>query len=146
MVKLLKEQGVFHFFQPASREVIAAKRLSSETEVCLKQNIFHNTLPTIEPTIHSFVACVYENKWWLGMVQCFNEVEGDYDIKFMHLHGPSETCLWPQKEDQCPVPAAHLLCIVNPPETTSQLGCSYKIDSVSRKEINKAWNIFKDLF
>lgn len=71
----IKGTGSFHFFQPASREVIAAKRLSSDTEVCLKQNIFHNTLPTVEPNIHSFVACVYENKWWLGMVQCFNEVE-----------------------------------------------------------------------
>lgn len=137
----IKGTRSFHFFQPATGEVITAKRLSSDTDVCLKQNIFKNTLPTLEPNIHSFVACVYENNWWIGMIQCFNEVEGDYDVKFMHPHGPSETFFWPQKEDQCPVPAAHLLCIVNPPETTS-LGRSYKIDSVSRKEIDKAWNIF----
>lgn len=80
---------------------------------------------------------------WYSVSMRLNEI---MTSKFMHPHGPSETFFWPQNEDQCPVPAALLLCIVNPPETTSQLGRSYKIDSVSREEVNKAWNIFKDLF
>lgn len=144
MGETIKGTRNFHFFRPVSGEVITAKRLSSDPEICLKQNIFKNTLPTIEPNIHSFLACVYENNWWIGMVQCFNEVEGDYNIKFMHPHGPSETFFWPQKEDQCPVPVAHFLCNVNPPEKASQVGRSYKIDSISRKEIRKAWNILKN--
>lgn len=133
----------FHYFQPATSEEITAKRVSSDSDICLRQNIFRKTAPAVEPNLHSFVACVYESNWWIGMVQCINEEEGDYDVLFMHPYGPAETFFWPQKEDKCPVPPAHLLCLIKPPEVTSQLGRSYKIDSDSRKEINKAWNNFK---
>lgn len=134
----------FHYFKPASHEVITAKRVSSDSEILLKQNIFM-TIPAVKPNLNSFVACVYEQNWWIGMVHGFNEEEGDYDILFMHPHGPAETFFWPQKEDRCPVPPAHLLCVIDPPEVASQFGRSYKIDAYSRKEIIKRWNNFNAL-
>ncbi|GBM10571.1 hypothetical protein AVEN_142769-1 [Araneus ventricosus] len=67
-------------------------------------------LQRLEPSLHNYVACVYEESWWFELVSELNK-EGYYIIAFMHPHGPSETFYWPERQDECPVPSQHVLCV-----------------------------------
>ena len=40
--------------------------------------------------IGSFVACTYDEKWWLGMVTQDSDKFGDHNINCMHLSGPGK--------------------------------------------------------
>ncbi|GBN69707.1 hypothetical protein AVEN_136802-1 [Araneus ventricosus] len=87
-----------------------------------------------EPSLHNYVACVYEENWWIGLVSEFKE--GDYAIAFMHPHRPSETFYWPERQDECPIPSQHILCVIETPEITSHTGRLYKIGATSKKKID----------
>ena len=49
-----------------------------------------------------------------GLGRCFLYLEehDDYEVLFMHPHGPSRHIKWPQQQDICWVPQAHMLCSV----------------------------------
>ena len=47
--------------------------------------------------IGSFVACTYDEKWWLGMVAQASDEFGDHNINCMHLSGPGKQFHWPAK-------------------------------------------------
>ena len=55
-----------------------------------------NTLQT-----GSFVACTYDEKWWLGMVAQVSDEFGDHNINSMHPSGPGKQFHWPTKVDNC---------------------------------------------
>ena len=122
------------------------KKISRDENICLKWNFISSPvdcLPNIQPQLHSCIACVYENCWWIGFIKNANSAEEDYDVQFMHPHEPAETFYWPQREDCCSVPPNHILCIVSTPEIVTQMGRSYKIDEHSQNLISKNWDIFK---
>ena len=62
----------------------------------------------------------------------------------MHPHGPSETFYWPKRQHECPIPAQRILCMLDTPEKTSQLGRFYRIELTFKKKIDKIWNIFNE--
>ncbi|GBL74793.1 hypothetical protein AVEN_243649-1 [Araneus ventricosus] len=101
-------------------------------------------LQRLEPSHHNYVACVYEESWWIELVSELNKEEGDYTIAFMHPHGPSETFYWPERQNECPVPSQHILCVIETPEITSHTGRLYKIRTTSKKKIDDNWNTFKE--
>ncbi|GBM34350.1 hypothetical protein AVEN_116325-1 [Araneus ventricosus] len=100
-------------------------------------------LQRLEPSLHNYVACVYEESWWFELVSELNK-EGDNTIAFMHPHGPSETFYWPERQDECPVPSQHVLCVIETPEITSHTGRLHKIGATSKKKIYNSWNTFKE--
>ncbi|GBN75941.1 hypothetical protein AVEN_228390-1 [Araneus ventricosus] len=100
------------------------------------------TLQRLEPSLHNYVACVYEKNWWVGLVSELNK-EGD-TIAFIHPHGPSETFYWLERQDECPVPSQHILCVIETPEITTYTGRLYKIGATSKKKIYDRWNTFRE--
>ncbi|GBL78187.1 hypothetical protein AVEN_187136-1, partial [Araneus ventricosus] len=101
-------------------------------------------LQRLEPSLHNYVACVYEETWWIGLVSELNKGEGDDTIAFMHPHGPSETFYWSERQDECPVTSQHILCMIETSEITSHTGSLYKIGVTSKKKIDDSWNTFKE--
>ncbi|CAL1290691.1 unnamed protein product [Larinioides sclopetarius] len=99
----------FHFFfSPSSTSEITAKRTSLDPEIYIRWNFIKGAessalIQCSKPSLHNYVACVYEKNWWIGLVSKLNK-EGDYTITFMHPHRPSETFYWPERQDECPVP------------------------------------------
>ena len=61
----------------------------------------------------TYVACIYDNYWWIGNIRNVCEEEDDVEITFMHPHGPSESFKWPRREDNCCVPIIHIICIID---------------------------------
>ncbi|GBN06210.1 hypothetical protein AVEN_55012-1 [Araneus ventricosus] len=100
-------------------------------------------LQRLESSLHNYVACVYEENWWIELVSELNK-EADYTIAFMYPHGPSETFYWPERQDECPVPTQHILCVIETPELTSHTGRLYKIGATSKKKMDDSSNTFKE--
>ena len=49
----------------------------------------------------SYVACIYDAKWWVGLVEEVDKCNNNILVNFMHPFGPSKTFIWPQREDKC---------------------------------------------
>ena len=44
---------------------------------------------------------LYDGSLWIGMVDEISDEFGDYQVKFMHPHGPAKQFSWPAQEDAC---------------------------------------------
>ena len=42
-------------------------------------------------TPSSYISCVYNSLWWVGLVNKVDEELDDLDVQFMHPHGPRKT-------------------------------------------------------
>ena len=57
----------------------------------------------------SYVSCIYDTFWWIGIVNEVNVHQGDLKIEFLHTHGPRKTFSWPPVVNKCFVPVANIL-------------------------------------
>ena len=89
-----------HHFIPLSSSKIAHK-LSSEDESHAGTHDFN--LPTtfqlcdIRPM--TYVTCLYDSFWWVGLVTQVDVEQGDVKVQFMFLYGSGRTFDWPENED-----------------------------------------------
>ena len=109
-----------HHFVPQGGTKISHK-LCSEDESFAATFDFkipcHVLLSDVTPS--TYVTCVYNGFWWVGLVQQVNHDEGDVEIQFMHPPGPRKTFNWPRRTDQCPVPITNVICGIQVPKTHS---------------------------
>ena len=93
---------------PVAENTVAVKRCSDDNEYVLHQNLLHK--PTVvKVEISDFVACIYEQKWWIGIVTDIDSQQSDLQIKFMHPYGPARSFHWPRNDDVCWVPLTHVI-------------------------------------
>ena len=52
----------------------------------------------------SYVACHYDDHWWIGTIIEKCDGGGDIKVNFLHPFGPSKPFYWPAKQDHCWVP------------------------------------------
>ena len=115
-----------HHFIPLSSSKIAHK-LSSENESHDGTHDFN--LPTtfqlcdIRPM--TYVTCLYDSFWWVGLVTQVDVEQGDVKVQFKFPHEPHKTFNGPETEDSCYVPIKNILCQISIPTTTT--GRTYKI-------------------
>lgn len=109
----------------------------------LENTQLHFTI--MDPNIHSFVTCVCEHNWWIGIVRSLNEVEEDFDIKIMHPHGSSASFIGLKKKISALYQQHFFYALLIHLKQPLQLGWSYYIESTSWIEINKEFNIFINL-
>ena len=60
-------------------------------------------------TLGGYVAVVYDDKWWIGIVTEINLEEVDAEIKFLHPRGPSTYFNWPERDNYCFIPNISIL-------------------------------------
>ena len=53
-----------------------------------------------------YVTCIYDNYWWLALVEEINDAEKDVTCKFLKPHGPSENFYWPVRDDTVYIPVS----------------------------------------
>ena len=80
----------FHHFISLGDNKIGIKRVSWQDHYDLVFNFGpqHNI---IRPTPHSYVACLYDKNWWIGIVLSAHDDECDAEVQFMHPHGPARS-------------------------------------------------------
>ena len=75
-------------FIPMSLNILRVKLLSNsnkyEEECIIKENRHMKLSITIK--INNYVACVYDSKWWLGIVKDFSDEHSDYHVHFFFIH------------------------------------------------------------
>ena len=77
----------------------------------------------------TYVTCLCNLFWWVGMVTDIDAKQGDVNVNFMHPpHGPCKMFNWPQSGDACYVLMKNILCVISAPTTST--GRSYKIPDV----------------
>ena len=118
----------FHHFYPLAEKVVAYKRLSDETSA--GSHCFYVASPSYtlaDLPAMSYVACKYDEQWWVEVVLEADRASNDIKITFMHPHGPSDSFFWPSKDDVCWMQPSPVIFKLNPPTTSN--GRSYKIDT-----------------
>ena len=75
----------YHHFQPIRIGMIGFQMVSEDTDLS-NHNFFtrktHAPLPQAEASPQCYIGCVYDDEWWVGMVE---EVDGEkFKVKFMH--------------------------------------------------------------
>ena len=89
----------------------------------------------------SYVSCIYNTFWWVGIVTEVNIHESDLKIEFLHPHGPRKTFSWPSVADKCFVPALNILGIITAPTTIT--GRIYQIWDTDFEQSFKAYENHK---
>ena len=49
----------------------------------------------------SYVGCLYNQHWYIGLAQDLSAENNDVSVKFMHPKGPSKAFFWPKRDDTC---------------------------------------------
>ena len=87
-----------------------------------------------------YAACLYDGRWWVGCVRSVSDEHNDFEVVFMHPHGPASAFKWPQREDVCWVANEHILCKIQVPVTKT--GRSYVLSIEDLACINKQYLSF----
>lgn len=121
-IKAIPGTRGFHQFIPLSQNEIGTKRVSSDenyTSIFCFSGSSHAFLTMSELSINTYVACVYDNHWFFGIVEKLNHEEGDVTVNFLHPHGPATSFYWPPTErvDKCNVPLNNIMSVVSIPIT-----------------------------
>ena len=86
--------------------------------------------------IGNFVACTYDEKWWLEMVAQVSDEFGDHNINCMHPSGPGKQFHWPTKVDTCW--SSNILCVIEATVLSSSSLRKYIISENDYKKITEA--------
>ena len=101
----MKETRQLHKFQPQGKLLVynTSLQASPPTEGIIVKSISLSRVQIEDNTlqISSFVACTYDEKWWLGMVAQISYEFRDHNINFMHPSGPGKQFHWPTNVDTC---------------------------------------------
>ena len=97
----VKETRQLHKFQPQGKLLVynTSLQASPPTESIIVKSISLSRVQIEDNTLQigSFVACTYDEKWWLGMVAQISYEFGDHNINFMHPSGPGNNSIGLQK-------------------------------------------------
>ena len=99
----------------------------------LSPNVFH---------IGNYVACIYDQNWWIGVITDNSEEYDDYKVKFMHPCGPTKYFIWPAIDDLTWVPKDHILQSITAPTCISQRGNKYTITDADNAIVTKNFKVF----
>ena len=96
--------------------MIGAKRVTGDREFVLTFSFTASTadIPNIlDLKPGSFVALVYDNDKWLGVVCQIDMENRDVQMTFIHLHFPACSFEWATREDVCWMPGINVIVVVD---------------------------------
>ena len=102
----------------------------------MKNSVQSSQLPYLSVGDH--VACMYDEDWYIGVIQEVCEEEGDIKVRFMHPKGPGppeNSFYWPSTEDACYVPQNDIIGYISTPKSSSKCARKFKISSMEMKQI-----------
>ena len=143
--KTIKGTRQFHRFSPQANKTMLVYKTSEQTEDPQSVQMISDKSPTnehieiLEISVNSYVSCVYDGKWWVGLIGEISDEYGDYKVKFMHPNGPTRQYYWPEKEDTCWVAVEDMLCLIETPLLTSSSSRKYGITKQNEDAIIAAF-------
>ena len=136
-----------HFFEPTEPYKIRAKFVAVDPVFSVMHSFEHplqfiraDTIKSLKPM--DYITCIYDNFWWLALVEEINKEEKDVTCKFMTPHGLSEQFRWPNKDDFAYVPFTSILEKVSTPNIISSSGRNFSISSEDMTKTRQAFEKF----
>ena len=126
-----------HCFRVSNNE-LCMYRMSSDTLGITTKS----AAPTIV-RVGQYVAAMYDEDWYVGVIQEVCQDTSDAHIKFMHPKGPTRRLAWPKHVDECYVPMDHILCTIAVSSTSSSER-TYVLDESTYNKIVLAHREFCD--
>lgn len=123
-----------HSFVPMSQQKLKMKRISQDamfTEVSVhvgqpSTDSYHpNDSTNFQPG--KYIACIYDEDWFIGNIVERSEEHGDVYVKFMRRK--NNILSWPSDREQIPcwVPFQHVVCCIDVPEIYGRSARQYKL-------------------
>ena len=126
----------YHHFVPLSSSCIGTKRTSIDEEYASKFDFELEVEQTyVSPSLNSFMLCLYDGEYWIGLIEEFDSAQKDIKIKFMHPKCPARSYSWPERDDLCWVPEDNILHKINAPTTAT--GRQYKLLAADEEVLAK---------
>ena len=143
----------FHHFATDGVGMLKFKRVSDDQSFCGEHNFLCASsdilLNTSDVPLMSYVSCIYDCRWWIGLVIEIDAKQNDLKINFLHPCGPSKFFHWPSREDACWVPISHLMFKISQPTLASAAAAmrsasiKYIILESEQKFIESSFETFK---
>ena len=86
-------------------------------------------MPIVKIEAQQYVACLFEEQWWVGLIENIDESGGQCQINFMHHKGlvPTSGFYWPMRPDICWISNESIFYIIGTPSTSTSTGRIYTI-------------------
>jgi hypothetical protein len=120
-----------HQFVPVDLNRIRVHRVSNDASSFLA-HVNQSTeidcayMPVVRLQPGLYVACIYDNNWWVGNVCETSVEEHDALVSFMHPHGIARSFHWPVRKDACWIPEQQIIASL-PVPTTTAMGRQYSL-------------------
>ena len=90
------------------------------------------------------ISCLYDTKYWVGIIIEVSTENFDVKVKFMHPKIPTPSIKWSSCDDLCRVPNVHVCHIIFPPELSFQTGRMYYFNTSECEKIEKTIALHKN--
>ena len=112
----------FHHFCSSAVGSVTYRRTAFDEQPAGTRNFFvpARLYSAEELSAGCYVACSYDNHWWIGIIECVESA--DAQVNFLHPHGPSTSFHWPARQDSCWVPFPNIILKLSPPDVMTSTG------------------------
>ena len=132
----------FHQFLPIDSNTVAYKRISSDDFIIGKYS-FGIKQPAIHDIrVGNYVAALYDDDWYVGLVEELDLEKRECMINFMHPKMPTGYVNWPPRADRCLTPASRILTVIDVPSSTSIASRTYRVKKEEHTRITKLFSDF----
>ena len=124
----------FHKFVPHDQYQLKVFETSTDKSFDIR-NITskHISVNEIEVNLGIYVACIYNEVLWIGLVETYEEEFNDYLINFLYPQGIAKQYRFQNVPDKCYVPWENILDVL---KTSKLTGGSRIIYSFNQEELN----------
>ena len=126
-----------HSFVPVEEMKLEIRRISADSFfTTVQMGGFQGIKPQESSTVEvgKYVACMYDEDWYIGVVEARSEEQQDKFIKFMQKGATGQSLLWPRKDDICWIPLQDVIFTV---DVSSAKGASSRHYFLSNSDLQR---------
>jgi hypothetical protein len=136
----------YHQFTPVDRNTVSFKRISSDIHTigtyCFRPSAESHQRPAtmVDLRLGNYVAAIYDQDWYVGLVEEVDEERKECQLNFMHPKNPTGNVMWPSRADRCLTPIEQVLAVIEVPGSSSKSARTYNIKENELEIISKLFN------
>ena len=137
-VKTIEGTRSHHAYLPGTQiGTLRMYRVSSDIASEMYTNVHLKESKTVcldEVCPGKYLACIWDKRWYVGIVLEKTDGTGDLLVKCMKQRG--HNFFWPQREDKVIITIDHVICLLSPPLIHGRSGRQYEIAEEDKKTVS----------
>ena len=133
---------MFFYLKDSKKYVKMSVHSSDKTYIDLELNEGESDMLVTKEDLKNdrYVAAIYDERWYIGVILEISEENHDARIKLMHNKVGINNFFWPSRDDICFIPFAKIISLIEIPVLAVITGRNYKINSYYSGELDKRTN------